>query len=61
MAGLTIKDEYFDWLCYLVEPYCPIQKSYRKLLRYLFERGFYWSLPMDENRFYDGNAIIELP
>lgn len=59
MAILTIRDEYFDWLCYLIEKGCPFKKKYKKLLRYLFNRDFYWSIPMDENRFYDGLELRE--
>lgn len=50
-----IKDGYFDWLASLVLP--PRQKSYKKLLRYLFETDFYCLIPMDDNRAEDGISL----
>lgn len=50
----TLKEYYFDWLCEQVVPNCPARrKKYTKLLRYLFNKEFYWLIPMDENRYFD--------
>lgn len=50
-----INDEYFDWLCDLVD----IQRfskhlTYRKLLMHLHNIEFVWTVSMDENRADDG-------
>ena len=56
----TLKDYYFAWLADQVKPYRPMQrKKYDKLLRFLFEKEFYWSIPMDENRYFDALELRE--
>lgn len=45
-------DRYFDWLVSKV-----FDKRYSKLLRFLFNQDFYWSVPMDENRYFDGMEL----
>lgn len=51
---MTIEREYFDWLCSLVCSGYSTQASYEKLLTYLHDVPFRYSLPMDENRAKDG-------
>lgn len=55
---MTIEREYFDWLCKLV---CgdgfSKQASYEKLLSYLHNVPFRYSIPMDENRAKDGEGL----
>lgn len=50
-----IKDRYFDWLYDLVcEERYSKNISYRKLLGYLHDTEFRYSIPRDENRASDG-------
>lgn len=56
---MTIKDrvinDYFDWLCEIVCGERHTESlSFRKLLGYLHNTEFVWSVPMDENRAWDG-------
>lgn len=52
MTRERLNDEYFDWMYGLV---CGDQRlSYRRLLRYLHERVFTYTIPMDGNREADG-------
>ena len=52
MTREKINDKYFDWMYGLV---CDSQRlSYRKLLRFLHERTFTYTIPMDGNREADG-------
>ena len=59
MGGLMTSDilinEYFEWLCKMV---CGdndnLRKAYSKLLRYLHERDFEYTIEMDSNREADG-------
>lgn len=56
MTRLELNDEYFNWMYQLVSvdtPH-PENKSYSKLLHYLYEVDFYYILPMDANRASDG-------
>jgi len=55
----TLRDLYFDWLFKKVTSSSPIRKRYKKLLKYLFERDFYWSIPLDENRCFDALNLRE--
>lgn len=56
----TLNDYYFEWLCNLVTSgNHTIWKRYTKLLRYLYNKKFYWSIPMDENRYYDALSLRE--
>ena len=56
---ITLKDLYFDWLFKRVTDFNPQRKRFKKLLRYLFDRDFYWLLPLDENRYYDALNLRE--
>lgn len=50
-----INNDYFEWLCELVDSQRFSQHvSYRKLLIHLYNIEFKWCLPMDENRADDG-------
>ena len=51
-----IQDEYFEWLVGIA---CIDSKvvSYRKLLAYLHETEFIYSMPMDSNRAADGKEL----
>lgn len=56
----TLKDYYFEWLFDKVMPDCPTRrKYYNKLLKYLFNKEFYWLIPMDENRYFDALELRE--
>lgn len=47
--------EYFDWLCSLIKDSKPRKnKSYDRLLVYLYNTEFSYIHPMDENRCVDG-------
>lgn len=45
-------DMYLDWLETKVW-----DDRYSKLLSFLFTQDFYWSIPMDENRYFDGMEL----
>lgn len=50
-----INDEYFDWLCDVVDSKrFSKQVSYRKLLMHLHNIEFTWFIPYDDNRADDG-------
>lgn len=50
-----INDEYFEWLCELVDSKrFSKQVSYRKLLMHLHNIEFTWFIPHDDNRADDG-------
>ena len=50
-----INDEYFEWLCELVDiKRYSRQVSYRKLLMHLHNIEFTWYIPHDDNRADDG-------
>lgn len=50
-----LKTIYFDWLVELVcEQHDPNHTSYQKLLRFLNNNEFIFSIAMDENRYADG-------
>lgn len=52
MTREKINDEYFDWMYNLV---CDSKRlSYRRLLEFLHERIFTYTIPMDGNREADG-------
>jgi hypothetical protein len=50
-----INDEYFEWLCGLIDSKRFSSRiSYRKLLMHLHNIEFTWSIPHDDNRADDG-------
>ena len=53
--GDRVNDEYFEWLCELVDSKrFAKQVSYRKLLMHLHNIEFTWFIPKDDNRADDG-------
>ena len=55
MIADNVKNEYFEWLYDLVcGERCSGKCSYRKLMIFLHDVEFRYSLPMDENRAHDG-------
>lgn len=48
--------KYFNWLCDLVYDR-KSRTSYSRLLKYLHDRPFNWTIPMDENRALDGISL----
>lgn len=58
MIRNEIINEYFDWMLYLVcEGRFGKDVSYRKLLAYLHNTPFRWSIPKDKNRATDGITL----
>lgn len=51
MTKDRLTNEYFEWMYNLV---CNSDTSYRKLLCFLHSKKFYYTVPMDENRYADG-------
>ena len=50
-----ISNKYFDWLCSLIKSDCPETISnYKKLLIFLHDVNFRYSIPLDGNRYEDG-------
>lgn len=50
-----LSNEYFEWMCKLVRDTRYTRRlSYKKLLRYLYDREFVYTIDMDENRAEDG-------
>lgn len=53
--GDRVNDEYFEWLCELIDyRRFARQVSYRKLLMHLHNIEFTWFVPYDDNRADDG-------
>lgn len=55
-----IIDEYFDWMCELVcdsGKFRNNRRLYSKLLYFLFDTPFRYSIDMDENRYKDGVTL----
>lgn len=48
----NVREEYFEWLCSLIEFNHP--KPYNKLYRLLYDRDFIFTLQRDQNRAVDG-------
>ena len=58
MKARDINEEYFNWLCSLVDDSKPSNKyGYTKLLKYLYDTEFIYILPMDGNRYEDGISL----
>lgn len=49
MDRKELRHEYFEWLCRFVKCY-----NHRKLMSLLFSIDFYYTIPMDGNRYEDG-------
>ena len=49
-----MRERYFHWLLKFVGNGFCRKNSYFRLLEYLFDTEYYWSIPMDENRASDG-------
>lgn len=47
-----LEKRYFTWLCDVISK--KDRLNYKKLLEYLYERSFFYILPMDGNRLEDG-------
>lgn len=46
---------YFEWICQLICDEYPFKRaSYARLLQFLYDAAFTYTLPMDENRAEDG-------
>lgn len=55
MTRNELINRYFDWMCQLVPtPRYLGGRSYRKLLVFLYNVDFYYTIPMDGNREADG-------
>lgn len=52
----NIKDEYFQWLCWMVGTERD-GNSYHLLLKALHSHQFAWFVPNDDNRAAEGNAL----
>lgn len=55
MTGDLIND-YFEWLYSKIDD-GDQNRTYRKLCMYLFDKDFYYSIPMDDNRYADGISV----
>lgn len=51
-------DEYFEWLCDLVDIVQP-HISYNQLGMTLHDKPFYWTVPNDDNRAFEGIGLRE--
>lgn len=55
MSNAQIKTDYFNWMCCLIYDKKYIgHASYNKLLKYLNNKKFTYTIPLDENRALDG-------
>lgn len=56
METTNIKNLYFRWLCHFIRrnKKMGLSNTYTKLLWYLFNKNFYWSIDRDYNRAQDG-------
>ncbi len=55
MTRINVELKYFEWMCdYICEGRYGGPNSYRKLLRYLHDVEFTYSIPKDANRAADG-------
>jgi len=52
---MDIRDEYFNWLCSLID--ANHHRGYLELLKYLFNVEFTWQIRLDESRAADGIAL----
>ena len=49
-----LREMYYSWVCSLAFPNEGERFKYSKLLDYLYNRRFDYSIPLDENRYSDG-------
>ena len=56
---INIRELYFEWLLdqIFTDFIRPLRNKYTKLMCYLFNAKFYWSIPRDSNRFEDGVSL----
>lgn len=52
-----VDEQYFEWLCELVDAPIDSHKGYWFLLRVLHTRSFIWLVPNDDNRVLDGLSL----
>ena len=52
-----IRDAYYDWLLWIINPKKQSIREYDLLLRHLFDTDFRYIMAMDENRFEDGISL----
>jgi len=59
MIAVPIDEAYFNWLCGHVGQIQvrETSKTYRRLLRLLYQKEFIWLIPRDDNRLADGRAL----
>ena len=50
-------EEYYLWLCELVDT--KQNCRYTLLIKKLHDRAFYWSVPNDDNRSFEGKNLRE--
>jgi hypothetical protein len=54
----SLTNRYFDWLCEKVNPSRPATDiSWDRLLAQMFNTDFFWSIPNDDNRAFDGKVL----
>lgn len=60
LSKMAVSDEYFDWLCWFVNiDNRSLTDGYSKLLKNLHFTSFYWFVPNDDNRAYEGMNLRE--
>lgn len=60
MPDAQITNEYFNWLVGMIAFDSPEYFSYNKLMNYLFQESFSWSVHRDANRAQDGTDLRDL-
>ena len=53
-----LRELYYSWLCDLIGV-TKNGNTYWLLISALYERAFYWSVPNDDNRAYEGKNLRE--
>lgn len=54
MTKAEMRARYFDWMFLAVSNHRPRRYPYKKLLSFLYDTDFTYTIAMDENRFADG-------
>jgi hypothetical protein len=59
MISVPLDEAYFNWLCSQVGQVQvrETSKTYRRLLRLLYQKEYIWLVPNDDNRMADGRAL----